>query len=319
MLVYRLIVSHSNVPYWTHQPLEHTGSLPNIYINVLNEQEYDDLEHDFDKYFESPSKPSFDKLCNGEKLTSYDWRKISDYVVAQYVRTPAFYIWIKELGKRIIPEQIDALAKELNEMKTIPNNRHRGFDEDSLLPLRVQLTDIKPDKEHTYIEITSSAGKGMWLFAIKHVLQEDSELRKYFRNLKWSIITAPEGEDWPSCDNPVVICEISGNTIERALASAGIVGKTRAIIFPVSPKKLLLGMTRRKFPWRMIADDQLFEQIKTVIVNNAFMFVYHNHEDEAIVINRPRVVDEQEYKRVNQEFNTWFDNYKIIEGPLLRR
>ncbi len=317
--VYRLLVSHDNVPIWSKQSLEHTGSLSNMYVNILKDQEYDDFEHDFDMRFESPAKKPLDKICNDEKMTSTDWKIVSDYVVAQYVRTPSFYIRVKDWGKVQIPEQLDALGEQLSELKAFPPV-HTGPAEDaSLLPIDVQISNEKPDESHTGIEISAISGKGLWLFAIKHSLADASALRKYFQNVKWSIITAPNEKYWPCCDNPVVICDIKENVIKKSDTLGGLAGKTKAIVIPISPKKLLLGMSSRKYTWRFQADSEQFEMIRVAIVNNAMLQVYSCIEDESITKIRPRVVDEKEYKRITEEFDHWFDRYKEMEGPLLRK
>lgn len=316
IFVFQLLVSHENVPVWNKQSVEHTASLPNLYISVLKDEESDHLEHDFDARFESPAKKTLDKVCNEEKMTSKDWWLISDYVVAQYVRTPSFYLWVKDWGKDALSQQIDELGQTLSKMKEIPKATHEAVEEASLLPIGVRFVDDKPDDEHTYVEISAVSGKGLWLFAIKHSLKDKSSLREYFSGLKWSVITAPEGEVWPSCDNPVVICDIRDGSISRAPKHTGIEGKTKAIIFPISPKKLLLAMSVRKYPWRFQADEELSYMLRKAIVNNALMYIYR---DEKITTIRPRVVDEIEYKRVKDDFENWFNNYKEIEGPLLQR
>jgi len=319
--VYQLLVSHENVPVWNRQSVKNTASLPNLYLSVFKDEESDHLEHVFDVDFESPAKKALDKICKEEKMTSKDWWLISDYVVAQFVRTPSFYLWVKEWGKDNIPKQLDELGQTLSELKKVPSTTHESNEEASLLPIGVRFADEKPDENHTGVEISVVSGKGLWLFAITHTLKKHSVLRQFFSELKWSVITAPEGEYWPSCDNPVVICDadIDKGIISRASGPLGIAGKTKAILFPVSPKKLLLAMSIRKYPWRILADKKMSFMIRKAIINNALMFVYSNQEDEGIMTVRPRVVNESEYKRVKNDFENWFSNYKEIEGPLLKR
>ena len=317
--VYRLLVSHANVPLWNQQSIEHTGSMPNLYVNILKDEEFDDIEHGFDALFESPAKAAFDKICNGEKMTSDDWDKISDYTCAQYVRTPAFYLWVKEWGINHIPEQINELGEKLGKMKEIPMDSGPASPETSLLPIGVRIIDEKPDEEHTYVEIEAISGKGLWLFCIKHVLHKESLLRKYFQDLKWSVVTSPDGEQWPTCDNPVVICNVNDNRIKRASAKSGLAGRMKAIIIPVSPQVVLLAMSTRRYTWRFTADSSFAKDIKKAIINNAMMYVYSIDEDVSVPDIRARIVDEKEFKRLKNDFDNWFVDYKEIEGPLLNR
>lgn len=318
ILVYQLLVSHEKVPVWNSQSISHTASLPNLYLSVCKNEESDSLEHDFDSQFESPAQRPLARICDEEKMTSKDWGIIGDYIVAQYVRTPAFYLWIKEWGTDSIPKQIDEIGKSMSKMREVPQVKHKVDEESSLIPIGVRFTDEKPDEIHTYVEISAVSGKGLWLFAIKHTLKEHSALREYFSNLKWSIITAPEGDCWPSCDNPVVICNVNENVIRRASVSEGVAGRSKAILFPVSPKKVLIATSVRKYTWRLRADKEMSAMIRGAIVNNALMYIYSSREDDMVTNIRPRTVDEAEYKRVKKDFENWFNNYKEIEGPLLQ-
>ncbi len=317
--VYRLLVSHDSVQIWEPKFLEKTGSLSNLYINVLNDVEYDDLEHKFDTCFEAPAKEPFNKACNGDRLNSNDWSRIVDYTLAQYVRTPAFYLFVKEMGQQQIPGILDSIGQELAVMKELPKEKHIVTKETSILPVDVRFMDQKPDEEHTNAELSVVVGKEMWLFAMKHILGETSIIRKYFGELKWSIISAPEEDSWPTCDNPVVICDLYGKKIVRSNPGNGLGGNTKAILFPISPQKALLAMRTRKYPNRLKADNNLSTMIKTAIVNNALLYVYSNDRDKTIPVIRHRIVDEREFKRLANDFDSWFFNYKEIEGPLLRR
>ena len=99
--VYKLLVSHDSVWIWARESVKHTGSLPNLYVNVWKKEELDNLEHEFACRIESPAKEPFDKLCDGNRLTSDEWKIIGDYIAIQYVRTPVFYLWVKEWGNEV--------------------------------------------------------------------------------------------------------------------------------------------------------------------------------------------------------------------------
>lgn len=49
------------------------------------------------------------------------------------------------------------------------------------------------------------------------------------------------------------------------------------------------------------------------------MYVYSYDEDTRIPLIRNRTVDEREYNRLKNDFDTWFETYKEIEGSLLNR
>ncbi len=49
------------------------------------------------------------------------------------------------------------------------------------------------------------------------------------------------------------------------------------------------------------------------------MYIYSSEEDASLQAIRKRVVDVNEYRRVKAEFDKWHENYKAVEGPLLKR
>lgn len=317
---YRLLVSHEKVPLWNRESIKRVGCLPNLYVNVRNEEELDTLEHDLDSLIESPAKIPFNKICVGERLTAEEWRKVCRYIAVQYVRTPAFYFWAKDLGAELLKQELDRIGKQLENLKEIPKEEKHSTVGTDYLPVNVRITDVKPDEKHTYIEISATAGKGLWLFEIKQTMEPSSILRRYFQRLRWNIIYAPDGENWPTCDNPVIVCDINNDRIIRSPASNGLAGKNKGILFPVSPKIVLLATTVRSYRWNNIqADETLALMIRKAIVNNAMMYVYSYDEDMRIPLIRNRTVDESEYSRLKNDFDSWFETYKEIEGPLLNR
>ena len=314
--VYRLIVSNEKVPTWNKQSIERTASLDRLYMNIFNDCESDDLEHFFDTQFEAPAKIPLDKICDDEKMTSAEWGIVGDYVLAQFLRTPYFYLFTKQVAEKIIPDAIDEIGKKLNAKKefTYDTTSIRG---EPILPMEIKLADEKKDN-HSYLEISVVAGKEIWFSQIKHSLEEKSTLRKYFGDLKWSVITMLEDESWPTCDAPVVICQVDGDRITRVDAIHGIDGKNKAVLIPLSPKKVILGMKTRKLGWHIRADKRQADEIRKAIVDNAFLYVYSCDKDESVPFMRPRLVNENEFKRIKKDFASWYDNYKEIEAPLLR-
>lgn len=320
ILVYRLLVSHEKVHLWNRESIKRVGCLPNLYVNVWKEEELDILEHELDYLIESPAKIPFDKICNRERLTSEEWKKVCRYIVVQYVRTPAFYFWVKDRGAELLKKEIDELGKQIEELKEIPKKDNHGTTGVDFLPIDVRITDIKPDENHTYMEISATAGKGLWLFEIKQTMEPTSILRQYFQKLRWNIIYAPDGESWPTCDNPVIVCEIYNHKIIRSSTSNGVTGNNKGILFPVSPKIVLLATMVRSYRWNNIqADDELADMIRKAIVSNAMMYVYSCDKDTKIPLIRQRTVDENEYLRLKNDFDNWFETYKEVEGPLLNR
>ena len=157
------------------------------------------------------------------------------------------------------------------------------------------------------------------MFGINSLLEENTQVRNHFRYLNWSIITSPNDISFPTCDAPVVIFEKNNTGFSLVHPDNGLLGKNKGVLFPVSPHKAIVGMPKRTYGYHISADSELSDLIIRSIVANALMFIYSNSENEYISELRPRTVDESEFQKWTDEMNTWFDNYKKTEGPMLRR
>ncbi len=315
--VYHLLVSNENFPLWNLQSLENTASMQNLYMRIEAGDELDDIEQDFNIRFETPAKEPLLKACTDGKLSSDDWEKITDYVAAQMIRTPAFQQWERNLLLEIAPAELDKIVENLqnSSWKTICNS-HKPYEYDGLaLPFSIQKTGNRLDENHVEVEISTIVGKSYWLMLMKSDLKENSELRIAIRHLKWSIASAPEGCYWPTSDNPVVISKINENGLH--IVPNGINCEDTIIFSPISPTRLLIASKKRLVQWRFTADKTLFKIVQRLIVDNAFMYVYHWHNDMDIPNLRERTVDLENYKRIYQEYKDWFNQYKESEAPLL--
>ena len=312
--VYNLLVPNENVPVWTSHSVERTASYDNLYTRIEDGKTIDDFEEDFNKRFETPASPVIKKACSGDKLTSGDWRILCDFVVAQSVRTPAFYIFLHQHSGLLFEEAIKEVEEMINNLSSLPKEQIEISEEAKLLPLRLSVTNEKPDEEHTNVLIETVIGKSHWLFAMKHFLSDNSLMRNQFYQFKWSIVDAADDVIWPTSDNPLVYTDICHFVFKNNI---GQYRTDRAIVFPLSPKKVLIANRKRVFPHRFQADYQTSVRIKNAIINGALFYVYGSTNDESIPVTRQRMVNEEEYQRIKAEFAGWFDQYKEVEAPLL--
>ena len=315
---YRLLVSDERVPEWNRRPVSRTGSETNLYLRVQDGIQTDDFEHDLDRRFESPAKEALEKAISSGKLTPDDWHKLTDFVCSLYVRTPSFYLYSKDMGMKIVPEVLEDVCKELETITAdnIPELRHSTGTEPDLMPISLTEMPEKPDDEHTMVEINTVVGKSMWLLFMRHSLEDNSVLRNYFGSLKWSIVTAHKDVRWPTTDTPVAIVQEASNN-RYSLVKDGIEGKNVFLLIPISPEKALLASKTRRFDFRFTATEAFSLNIKRLIINNALMYIYFDSEDEQVPAFRRRLVNYEEYKRLEKEFTEWFDNYIKHEGPML--
>ena len=313
--MYSLLVPNEKVPVWTSHSVERTASYDYLYTRIEDGKTIDDFEEDFNKRFETPASPVIKKVCNGDKLTSDDWKILCDFVVAQSVRTPAFYLFLRQHSERLFDEALNEVEEKLNNLSSLPKEHIEISEEAKLLPLQLSVTDEKPDEKHTNILIETVIGKSHWLFAMKHFLSDNSPMRNLFYQFKWSIVdSADDDEIWPTSDNPLVYTDLCHLKYKNNI---GQYRTDRAIVFPLSPKKVLIANRKRVFPHRFRADYQTSIRIKNAIINGALLYVYSSTDDKSIPVTRQRTVNEQEYLRIKAEFAGWFEQYKKVEAPLL--
>ena len=82
ILTYSILVSNSKVPYWTQQSIKNSAVWNDFYTRMEGDKEVDDFEHWFDRKFETPVKPVFDKLLNDQKISREESIILSHFVFA---------------------------------------------------------------------------------------------------------------------------------------------------------------------------------------------------------------------------------------------
>ena len=111
---YSILVSNSKVPYWTQQSIKNSAFWNDFYTRMEGDKEVDDFEHWFDRKFETPVKPVFDKLLNDQKISREESIILSHFVFAQYVRTPAAYLRLVKQSRQAFPKIIEDTVSRLN-------------------------------------------------------------------------------------------------------------------------------------------------------------------------------------------------------------
>ena len=320
--VYRLIVPNKNYPMWRTCSIKNTALLENLYVRIEDNSEYDDFEINFNEMYETPAAMPLEKACAGSRMTFQEWQTLINYILAQYVRVPAFYFFIQNWGsnniQHILKSEIDNAIKKVkyNQNKSEQNSSSKSGTA-SLLPIELEL--IHADEEHLQPELkaTTVVGKNLWLFAIQVALSTSSGVYNFFHKMKWKIITAYDGITWPTSDNPVVILDITTGRI--CFNNDGVDGKNKLLILPISPTKAIIGSQIRHFYKNITASKELTLTIKKAIIENASMYIYCDYQDPTIALVRKRVVDLDEFHRLQDEFSMWYDKYQKYEAIYLKK
>lgn len=320
IFVYQLLVSHEKVPYWNKKNTTKTiASLPNLYVRFDSGEEKDDIEKEFDSLYENPAKEPIEKICTGKRMSPEDWKKVTAFMCAQYVRTPAFHQFCYQHYKKAIPEFLDDICDNLEENlksgRILPKHESADIPRD-LIPLTVSKADAEND-DQVVIEIETVLGKSIWLLSMKLQMKANSQMRTMLDAMKWSIVTIDPSVKLPTTDNPFVIATLMPDNSFRVSHGIGIKGNY--VLFPVSPSIVLIGSKTRVFKWRICADREFSQRIKRAIIDNAFFNIYSCFEDPDVPEIRPRLVDRDEYQRITEEYSKWHENYIQKEVPYLNQ
>ena len=311
--IYKLIVPNSKVPIWASKPSKSIAFQRDLYTRIEQGEELDDFEQDFSQRFEMPVKPCLDKIINDEKLTASEWTTITDYVTAQFVRTPSFLLYINEYARKILPDTLDELLGKIS--RGIPlSSAPQKISEKKIIPTDIKIHPKTSENDNNILEVNVVNGKGVWLSIVDSFLADGSNIRRRFRDMNWCIISSRKDCLWPTTDNPVAI--YNKQTGHLGIEN-GIAGKPIQIIFPLSPNKVLLSSYHRDYGWRHNADYKLSMLIKQIIINNALVYVYSSLKDESIVQIRPRVVDEDSYKELINNSSEQYKKYREEEAIYL--
>lgn len=310
---YKLLAPHEKMPIWGRPSIVNTASQLNLYVRVFDGDEYDDFELDFNRRFETPASEPLLKACQGKRMTVNDWDRLCDFIALQFVRTPAYYHKNKENTIALFENVIQKISQSPLEPRTSSKYDSADFDQ-HLIPLSVEVTDQHTDENHTLVKVNTVVGKSAWLAVIEHMLKDGSAFRTAIRELRWSIVSSHEDVIWPTTDDPFVFVNPRG----RNLFHIGLKSPGSIFVFPISPRKALIAKSDGRFPPRYSATKDESYIIKRWIVENALLSIYSSEEDPEIQIIRPRVVDEKEFRRIQAETSSWYDQYREEEVPLLR-
>lgn len=308
---HRLLVPDERMHDWSSPGLSHVAVQRNLYVRMSNNQEMDDFEIDFNTRIETPAVKPLRSLCAGDKITSEEWIYINDFIMAQYLRTPAYYLKTHEKDIKMTEEVLETIKLE-NKPKNI-NTRKRNERANTLLPIKMKISRKVPDNEHAIIEYKAIVGKNAWLMSIDNCLNDYSQVKQFFRKLKWTPIICHPKYQWPTSDNPFVIINPKG-FIDR---QDGLANSQNLFLFPISPSIVLISKPKGRFSWKINATEEETRGIICRIVNNAYLYVYAKQEDNYICSVRPRKVDLKLFLKIKSMFQSWYENYQDTEGPYL--
>ena len=306
--VYRILVSHKNVPMWNLRPIRGVASHRDLYTTLSNGSEIDEFERWIESEYEQPAQEAIEKVIHNKPLTSIDWERLALFLAAQDVRTPTSYLESMERWENTLP---DLLQNTLNnavqllkqsathKMPPVPDENHTS----SFFQKAVQV-EIMPGNNPSgkIIRAEMVAGRALWLESQRFLLTKTAQaLLKH----KWSIAEPADGIEWFTSDHPVVRLNYYGDAKYDLKGGWGNPGTD--LIMPLSPHHLLFTEIGAEAP-----DHFTFSHEKTIWIQQfqaerALRWIYASKPMKNVLEYRPRHVDSDVFKAEQEQLRKWHE------------
>lgn len=313
---YRVLVSHDRVPLWKESSIRGIAYHAHLYTGIVAGEESDEIEKWLDREFESPAAEPLEKAISDRPLTASDWIYLARFVAAQDVRTPARLMENLKRWTKILPGLIEntlkdavrelELARETGQAIPAPKTSKKNA-----IPFRLT-TEIEPGQKLGKLKGETIAGRGLWLFGIRHLLtQTVNVLTKH----RWTILKAPAYTNWFTSDDPVI--RLNFHNYDKYDFQGGWGSPGTEIMLPLSPQHLLYTQVGKRPPQRgeILRTDRA-AMIRRFIAEHAHRMIFAKEKDNDVPKLRPRIVNPQLFKDEEHQWHKWHEEQTAAEIKL---
>lgn len=308
--VYRILVSHRNVPEWTSRSVSNVAYHKHLYSRMILSGKTDDFEKWIESAFETPASAVIRKAISGLAMSREDWNALARFVAAQDLRTPARYF---DSVTRFQEYDGDAMLREIiNDAKRdgvqLQDLVEGGVSTPDGFPCTIRIVSDTTRKKQIAMKITH--GRAFWQYAMRRSLQEIGRIMEGHR---WTILRAPNGLEWPTSDTPLVRLNFRSLT-EYNLAGGWGVPHT-SLMMPLSPRHLLITEVAAKHvpqKYTVAPDWQAAFFIKC-IAENAHRSIFSREPIPKVALYRPRTIDQDRYAEEERFWKNWDHEQSVIE------
>lgn len=315
--MYRLLVSHPQVPLWKKSSPRGVAKLSHLYTRIVAGRETDDIEKWLNREFESPAEEALHKVTSDGRLTPDDWKRLIRFLAAQDVRTPARLSEDLQRWDKTLPHFIESTLQEgVRELELARKSGHTLPQLDphpyaDHLPLRVT-TEILPDQEFGTLTGEILLGRSLWLFGLRQAL---TQTVKVLLRHRWTILQAPEGMEWFTSDNPVI--RLNYHAPDKYDFKGGWGSPGSELLLPLSPRHLLYTQIGKRPPERgKIVLHSQAKMIRRFIAEHAHRMIFASHHDVEVPRLRPRTEDENLFRNEKEQWKKWHEEQVAAEQEL---
>jgi Protein of unknown function (DUF4238) len=309
--VYRILVSHTQVPAWKEASVKEVAHHSHLYTRIAAGQETDDFERWLDREFETPAEDPLRKVTSGARLTPDDWKHLVRFVAAQDVRTPARLVENLQWWPQILPDILDnTLRDSLRELQQARETGEVVQQEPTRdtwpIPLRVT-KEIEPGHDAGKLKAEVVVGRGLWLFSMRHLLTKTVTI---LQQQKWTILSPPEGMYWLTSDDPVIKLNYYRPGEYDFKGSWGNPGTE--ILLPLSPRHLIYTRVGYRPPRRGEIPREA-EMIQRFIAEHAHRLIFAVEPNPEVLRLRRRTVNADLWQDESDQWDRWHDEQTAAE------
>ena len=313
--IYDCIVSREHVKTWATGAISRTACWDDLYTNRVYGEDDDKFERLMERAFETPAKPVFDKVKCGAAINDEDMAILVNYLIAQLVRTPAWFLNIQKVYEEIAEPVIAEVIKDT--LIDYDNGTLTSSNSDRMPRLYEPFgTSLKSDIDVRGNEVTVTVetyyGRRQFLNNAWRCIT--GRVGDHLRSQNWRLFDVPQGYELFASDNPVAIIGFRGNEMSIG-ANLGVGVDKVVVAMPVTPRHLLatqVGLSRVEMDALRLG-DQLFSQFQRASIENATRYVYAPKPSRLVEKVRPRTIDSEYYEFISGARKLWGKEQDTVE------
>lgn len=316
ILTYSILVAHSNVPVWKLNSIKGVAYHAHLYTRLVAGVETDEVEKWLNDEFETPAEEAIKKATSDMRLTKTDWRNLIRFLAAQDVRTPARLLENLQMWQKTFPGVIsDTLQKSVRKIelakKTGERVKQTKTPYSEYIPMRVT-RQIEPGQKFGQLKTEVIAGRGLWLFSIRHLLTKTVDA---LLGNSWSILVPPKGLEWFTSDDPVV--KLNYYSENKYDFKGGWGNPGTEIFLPLDSRHLLYTKVGQRPPSRgHVVSRSQAEMIRRFIAEHAHRFIFAESADCEVPSLHPRTVDAAILRNEHEQWRRWHEEQTKAEWDM---
>lgn len=317
VLTYRILVAHSHVPLWKAAAIKGVAYHSHLYTRIVAGNQTDEIEKWLNTEFETPAEEALMKATADMRLSPSDWNNLVRFLAAQDVRTPARLAENLQRWKETLQATLDDTLEDSVRRFELAKRSGRAISpakaaNSDYIPLRVT-TEIEPGEKFGRVKAEIVAGRGLWLFSMRHALTKTVD---GLLNHRWSILVPPDDLTWFSSDSPVIRLNYYGD--DKYDFNGGWGKPGTEIFLPLDPRHLLYTKVGdRPLPRGSVVPHAQAKMIRRFIAEHAHRFIFAASDDSEVPKLRPRIVDADLIRREDDQWRKWHEEQTTAEQELI--